>query len=1023
MIRARQLMLLAGAAISPAAAFASDPPLSIKPSFRLGDAGVLCTAQARPTDQRLSGIFDRSYLLTCRDAAAPVGSVLALRTAVDPTTVAGAIPVGQLACKAEESATVENVGTARAFHCRDEAAGIDYRRYAVQRGRIFYLAEGLAGYDPALRLALSSVVTDRAQKGAVQVATTEVSDPAAFARIQAGALDPAGVRSEAYNRNNSGRFAESAEFFESLAAREGDDLSSKAEALANQGLQQSNLGNNAAADRLFSRAEAASSHRDGVVQRLIRNYRAINALNQHRPDAATTLLAAPMAPVEEEVQADEIRNGLITPPLSLAINRDSASGQEVAAVTASLTPAERAAILDAQATELAGMTLRQQGKLDEAESRLVEARGKILAVRQGRVHSARWLLSEIEVERALVAEARGDRAGAVAAFDAAIAALSDTYPESPALLSAKARKAGYMVRSGDTAGGRALFDEVVAGGTEIADSGSALRNLLGAYFDLLAKDGSAASAAAMFKAAQLLQRPGVAQTQAILARQYSAGNDEGSAMFRLALARTREIVRQEAENARLEAMPARTPAEEQALATGKASLEALRADQVRLQAQLNNYPRYKALAPSTLELGELQAALRPGEGYYKMMVVGDAVYALTASQQGARALKLGTTASSMAADVTALRNSIVRIENGEAVTEPFDLERARSMYLALFDPVDKEVKGLKHLIFEPDGPMLQLPPYLLPASQAGVDAYRVRAAKSGGDPFDFTGVEWLGKGREISISVSPRSFLDIRAIAPSRARQAYLGLGENAVALTRPMTAVADECDWPIAMWQMPISADELKVAEARFGDAQSDLVTGAAFNDSALLRGSDKLDQYRVLHFATHGLVTSPRPDCAPRPALVTSFAPDGSDGLLSFREVFDLKLDAEVVILSACDTAGSATAAVSREAGIATGGNYALDGLVRAFIGAGARSVVASHWPVPDDFDATKRLIGGMVDAEPGQPLADALERAQTRLMDDPKTSHPYYWAAFIILGDGAKPLMPTASVASADIRPTGR
>ena len=328
----------------------------------------------------------------------------------------------------------------------------------------------------------------------------------------------------------------------------------------------------------------------------------------------------------------------------------------------------------------------------------------------------------------------------------------------------------------------------------------------------------------------------------------------------------------------------------------------------------------------------------------------------------------------MAADVTALRNSIVRIENGEAVTEPFDLKRARAMYLTLFGPVDGEVRGLKHLIFEPDGPMLQLPPYLLPASQAGVDAYAARAARADADPFDFTGVDWLGRGREISISVSPRSFLDMRAIAPSRARQAYLGLGENAVALSRPMAAVADECDWPIAMWQAPISAAELRVAEARFGRrAEPSWSPARRSTMPRCSRRSDSLDQYRVLHFATHGLVTAPRPDCPARPALVTSFAPDGSDGLLSFREIFDLKLDADVVILSACDTAGSATAAVSREAGIATGGNYALDGLVRAFVGAGARSVVASHWPVPDDYDATKRLVGGLVGAQPGQPLAD--------------------------------------------------
>ncbi len=64
---------------------------------------------------------------------------------------------------------------------------------------------------------------------------------------------------------------------------------------------------------------------------------------------------------------------------------------------------------------------------------------------------------------------------------------------------------------------------------------------------LLARDGSGDAAAAMFRASQLLQRPGVAQTQAILARQYSAGNDQGSALFRLAITRTREIARQDAD--------------------------------------------------------------------------------------------------------------------------------------------------------------------------------------------------------------------------------------------------------------------------------------------------------------------------------------------------------------------------------------------------------------------------------------------------------------------------------------------
>ena len=81
------------------------------------------------------------------------------------------------------------------------------------------------------------------------------------------------------------------------------------------------------------------------------------------------------------------------------------------------------------------------------------------------------------------------------------------------------------------------------------------------------------------------------------------------------------------------------------------------------------------------------------------------------------------------------------------------------------------MQGLKHLVFEPDGPMLQLPPYLLISRQQGLDAYLARQAKADADPFDIRGIDWLGRGREVSISVSPRSFLDMRAIAPSRARQ------------------------------------------------------------------------------------------------------------------------------------------------------------------------------------------------------------------------------------------------------------
>ncbi|WP_421839966.1 CHAT domain-containing protein [Novosphingobium sp.] len=110
--------------------------------------------------------------------------------------------------------------------------------------------------------------------------------------------------------------------------------------------------------------------------------------------------------------------------------------------------------------------------------------------------------------------------------------------------------------------------------------------------------------------------------------------------------------------------------------------------------------------------------------------------------------------------------------------------------------------------------------------------------------------------------------------------------------------------------------------------------------------------------------------------------------------------------------DTAGMATIAASSEAGVTTGGNYALDGLVRAFTGAGARAVIASHWPVPDDFNATRRLIGGLIAGKAGVSVGDALAGAEAALMDDPQTSHPFYWAAFVVVGDAAKPAVAAAT-----------
>jgi CHAT domain-containing protein len=68
----------------------------------------------------------------------------------------------------------------------------------------------------------------------------------------------------------------------------------------------------------------------------------------------------------------------------------------------------------------------------------------------------------------------------------------------------------------------------------------------------------------------------------------------------------------------------------------------------------------------------------------------------------------------------------------------------------------------------------------------------------------------------------------------------------------------------------------------------------------------------------------------------------------------------------------------------------------------------VLASHWPLPDDYDATQRLIVALFNAPAGTPVTTALRTAQTELMADPNTSHPYYWSGLAMVGDGAQPVL---------------
>ena len=994
---------------------AAAVPLSVRDSFRIGNGGtIFCSAQSVIADKALTGMFDSGYSLTCRDAASPIGKMYKLRDVSNASARIAAERGDGIVCTAPAPGQIKGLGPVEVTECKLKDMDVGYRVYTYQKGKTFYSAEGLAGYDSVVQLALRSLVADAPVKGEVSIATTGIGDPAAFARVQAGTMDPSKALAEAYRRNNSGSYAEAAEFFAAVSKAQDSQLS-KAESLANEALQKSNLGRYAEADSMFARA-AELVGADELVARQLRNYRAIHELNQGDPKKA--LKELDKLPPKTAVMSIKDQSGLnIDESTAKRLNADSKLGRQLGAESDELLPAEKLEIIDAQGLQLRGTALRLEGDEAGAVNALNIADAKLQAVRNGTVTSVVWMRAQILGDLAAIAEEAKNPAEADRLFRQGVTLIETGYPGSAALLSARARLAGYLARSGQVSEAEAMFREIVHAQPDANNLPPSFAYVLRPYVDLLLKrPDDPAAVAEIFAATQLMVRPGLAQTQAVLARELSGGGDEASRLFRQSVTLSRQIERSRVELARLEAIPKPGPEESTRMRNLRTLLVQASQDQAATQSALAGYPRYRAVASEVASLSDMQKILHPNEAYYRMTVVGDSIYAMTITPTTATVRKLDVTAKQLDDQVTALRETINTTENGQRVTYAYDVAMAHVMYDELFKPFSAQLAGVTSLVFEPDGAMLKLPPNVLVVDQASVDAYTKRAAAGGDAEFDFRGINWFGRDRDISTAVSPRSFAEIRAAPPSTGSREYLGMGENVPPSQSDaalIPAAADrDCTLDLSQWARPISAKELEVASGMLskGDPNSvQVVTRDQFTDTKIKQRND-LSDFRILHFATHGVVTGRAAKCPAQPALLTSFGGEGSDGLLTFRDIFDLKLDADVVVLSACDTAGMASAAATQSAGLATGGDVALDGLVRAFVGAGGRLVVASHWPIPDDYNATQRLITGLFSAPPGEAMATALRQSQRGLMDELNTSHPFYWGAFALVGDGERPLVAT-------------
>jgi CHAT domain-containing protein len=183
----------------------------------------------------------------------------------------------------------------------------------------------------------------------------------------------------------------------------------------------------------------------------------------------------------------------------------------------------------------------------------------------------------------------------------------------------------------------------------------------------------------------------------------------------------------------------------------------------------------------------------------------------------------------------------------------------------------------------------------------------------------------------------------------------------------------------------LPYSRAEVQGIAGLFSDEEASVLVGEAASEEAVK--AYPLDDYRIIHFACHGILDENHPF---RSALVLSLiAGQGNDGLLQMREISELTTDADLVVLSACRSARGLLEDAEGPMGLA-----------RSFFSAGARSVLASLWSV-NDRAAVFFMQEFYKDYLSGHSAREALRTAKMKML---KTAwkHPFYWAGFVLVGD---------------------
>jgi len=408
------------------------------------------------------------------------------------------------------------------------------------------------------------------------------------------------------------------------------------------------------------------------------------------------------------------------------------------------------------------------------------------------------------------------------------------------------------------------------------------------------------------------------------------------------------------------------------------------------RAIADRFPNYAALADTRpVPAAEVQALLTADEALLVYFTTARETWFWAVRRDRIGLYRSGLGSRELAQRVRTLRAALT------PDLPPYPAREAHDLYDEIVAPALPLLEGARRLIVVPDGALQSLPLSIL------VTAPPTR------DPdahADYPNVAWLARDYAVGVLPAVSSLRALRRPRETAAAGApFFGIGNPVLGgtparegATAPL-AVRGGGDDLRALPALPETADELRAIAKALGAGEDDLLLAARATEPVLRQVP--LDRYRIIEFATHALLPGDVKGLA-EPALVLTppaqSTPD-DNGLLTASKIAGLKLNAEWVVLSACNTATDDEAS---EAG-------GWSALAKAFFYAGARSLLVSHWPVWSQ--ATVALTTGAfaeLSKDPKIGRAEALRRAELAMLDPknpPEFAHPLAWAPFVLAGEG--------------------